>query len=480
MPNYARYTFKLVSIGLVEDGFCPASKPVIIKVKMTTRKYLYSIIMSGVLLANSTFVQAQEDTTDILIQVLVRKGILSEAEASEIQQEVSTVLQVQKAEIVDAAVAEVGNTYRQAESISMPSKLSNIKLSGDARFRYHYENGESRSGENNDRSRWRYRIRLGSIYDFKESPFSLGVRLETATSNDSNNTNFGGFFDKSGGGMNVGQLYLAYRGEDWRITFGKQGTSFYLPKMLWDGDLNPEGLTESITRGAWTFTAGQYIIDEENESKETIGGPSVTDDALLMAQAKWSNGNGLTLAPIVMAATGGTSNFSESGTFSGANSVKYFHDFAFVALPFEYGFSTGDGIKHKIFGAWGTNLEGNELVNDPDSPFFDGNAGQSSKDQVANLGYQFGSAKKAGQQQWSAEYRFMEAGGYTPNLSDSDWAKGQVNQGGYVVNYKKMLTDFFNLSVTYLVGDSIDDDYLASPGKAGDTQVLLIDGVVSF
>ena len=74
----------------------------------------------------------------------------------------------------------------------------------------------------------------------------------------------------------------------------------------------------------------------------------------------------------------------------------------------------------------------------------------------------------------------MEAGAYTPNLSDSDWAKGQLNQGGYVINYKQMFTDFFNLSVTYLVGDSIDDDYMASPGNKGNTQVLLIDGVVSF
>ena len=55
-----------------------------------------------------------------------------------------------------------------------------------------------------------------------------------------------------------------------------------------------------------------------------------------------------------------------------------------------------------------------------------------------------------------------------------------MNQGGYVINYKQMFTDFFNLSVTYLVGDSIDDDYMASPGNKGNTQVLLIDGVVSF
>lgn len=439
-----------------------------------------TFLLSGALLFGSSVALAQDDTTDILIQVLLRKGILTESEASEIRQEVSAVAEAQKTEIVEAAVAQVESAYSPEPSVPLPSSLSGLTLSGNARFRYHYENAESRAGENNDRSRWRYRIRLGSVYQFHESPFSLGVQLESATSNDSNNSNFGGYFDKAGGGINLGRLYLAYKGDDWAVVFGKQASPFYLPKMLWDGDLNVEGLSESITRGAWTFTAGQYIIDEENESKETVGGQSVTDDALFMAQAKWTNGEGLVLAPIAMASTGGNSNFSESGTFAGANSVRYFHDFAVVGLPFEYGFATGNGAKHKIFGAWGVNLKGDELVNDPDSPFYGGTPGQSSKNQFANLGYQFGSAKRAGQRQWSAEYRFMEAGAYTPNLSDSDWAKGEVNQGGYVLNFKQLFTDFFGLSVTYLVGDSIDDDYLASPGNLGNTQVLLVDGEVKF
>ncbi|WP_283396416.1 hypothetical protein [Candidatus Pelagisphaera phototrophica] len=43
-----------------------------------------------------------------------------------------------------------------------------------------------------------------------------------------------------------------------------------------------------------------------------------------------------------------------------------------------------------------------------------------------------------------------------------------------------MFTDFFGLSVTYFAGDSIDDEYLASPGNLGNTQVLLVDGEIKF
>jgi hypothetical protein len=118
-----------------------------------------------VLLFGSPISHSQDDTTDVLIEVLVRKGILTQVEAADIKAEVSSVMEAQKTEIVNAAVAQVESKYvsEAPPSVPMPSALSGLQLYGNARFRYHYENRESRSGENNDRSRWRYRLRLGSI-----------------------------------------------------------------------------------------------------------------------------------------------------------------------------------------------------------------------------------------------------------------------------------------------------------------------------
>ena len=45
-----------------------------------------TFILSGAFLLAAPIVKAQDNSTDILIQVLLRKGILSESEASEIRQ----------------------------------------------------------------------------------------------------------------------------------------------------------------------------------------------------------------------------------------------------------------------------------------------------------------------------------------------------------------------------------------------------------
>ena len=137
------------------------------------------------------------------MQVLIRKGIISQEEAVEIRSEVLTM--TEQATPVSATASK---SSPEANYIPMPSKLKGLKLYGDARFRYQYENARSQSGNNNDRSRWRYRARFGTDYQFKESAYSVGVRLETGESNDSTNVNYGGFFDKSGDqlGIRLGEV----------------------------------------------------------------------------------------------------------------------------------------------------------------------------------------------------------------------------------------------------------------------------------
>ncbi len=410
-----------------------------------------------------------ESSTDVLLRVLVRKGILSEEEASEVRQEVSVVSQYEQAAIVEEAVQEF-----QSASMPMPSNLSGLKLYGDARFRYQYENAEKISGENNDRSRWRYRARFGADMTFAESGFSMGARLETSSSNDSTNVNYGGFFDKAGDELYLGLAYLRYQNEVGDFYLGKHKQPFYLSKAFWDSDINPEGLSESFSAGNWTFTSGQYIIDEERESRS----PSSEDDYLIAAQANWTDGEGLVIAPIVMATSGGSSENSESATFKGENAIKSFHDFFVIALPFEYSFS-GGGQKQKIFGTLGKNLEADKAVADIDSPFY-GGPDSDDQDLFFNLGYQVGSAKKAGAWQYGLEYRYIEGAAFTPNLTDSDFAKNHTNQHGFVFSAAYGVTDFFTTALTYMKSDTIDSDYSSPVADAGDVQVLQIDGNVKF
>ena len=68
----------------------------------------------------------------------------------------------------------------------------------------------------------------------------------------------------------------------------------------------------------------------------------------------------------------------------------------------------------------------------------------------------------------------------TSNDSSNANFGGSFDKADYVINSKRAFRNFFNLSVTYLVGDSTDDDCLSSPCDKGDTQVLSVDGVVTF
>ena len=107
-----------------------------------------------------------------------------------------------------------------------------------------------------ERKRERYRLRIGLKGKLTDDWF-FGVRLETSTNPRSTNVTFGddsGPFGKSSDSINVGQAYLGYRGfPGVTLTAGKMGNPFVNTLLVWDGDLNPEGLAEQWKR---TFTIG--------------------------------------------------------------------------------------------------------------------------------------------------------------------------------------------------------------------------------
>lgn len=371
---------------------------------------------------------------------------------------------------LSASAIVTGATYSQLQAeegafVSLPKNVSNIELYGDARFRFQYEDVEDKDG----RSRWRYRARLGANVKFDNPAYSMGFRLETGEANDSTNANFGGYFDKVGDELFLGLVFMKYTADDWDLTIGKHKQPFTIQKAWWDGDINPEGLSETFAVGDVTVKLGQYIIDEEDERKASGG-----DDFLFVAQAEWKTDN-LTLSPFTMVSTGGSSTSSETGTFSGENSNTVLGDFFVVALPFEYKVSSG-----KFFGTWGVNLNGDDLMTTPDTVYYSGNLDNSSQNQFFNIGYQHGSAKKEGQSQFGIEYRFIEAGAYTPNLSDSDFAKNHTNQEGFVAHYKHMFTDFFAGQVTVIMSDPIDSGYTANVSDSATIKILQVDASIKF
>jgi Putative porin len=205
-------------------------------------------------------------SSDPLLNTLIKKGILTEDEARSIKSE---------------ADASQSNSLPAPESkwkISNPIK--NVELFGDLRFRYEYRSAQAPTDDRVALDRYRYAFRLGLRGELVDQ-FYYGFRLETAANprspwvtfgSSTSGTPYQGPFGKSTAGINLGQIYLGWRPADWvDITVGKMANPLYTTPMTWDTDLNPEGLAERFKYpvGEADFFAnfGQFIYQDTNPNQ---------------------------------------------------------------------------------------------------------------------------------------------------------------------------------------------------------------------
>ena len=192
-----------------------------------------------------------------LLDLLVKKRLITDQEAEEVRTEL---------------VKESASTSAGKWKLSTP--ITEIELYGDARLRYEYRGG--RTGSNGplaapapgvaghddwlERDRLRYRLRVGLRGTLADDWF-FGLRLETSTSNRSTNVTFGadsnnGPFSKNDDGIFVGQAYFGYTGfPDFKFTGGRMPQPLITTSMVWDDDINPEGLAEQW-KHTFTFNLG--------------------------------------------------------------------------------------------------------------------------------------------------------------------------------------------------------------------------------
>src|SRR3989440_2147974 len=158
-------------------------------------------------------VAARAQDGGALLDLLVRKKIITNQEAEEVRAELTK---------------EVATTSAGKWKLSTP--ITELELYGDARLRYEYRGGETGGVEPlaapspgaagrhdwQERERERYRLRIG-LRGTLADDWVFGVRLETSTNTRSTNVTCGGdshngAFAKYSDGINVGQVYLGYRG----------------------------------------------------------------------------------------------------------------------------------------------------------------------------------------------------------------------------------------------------------------------------
>ncbi|MEI9864003.1 MAG: putative porin [Limisphaerales bacterium] len=219
--------------------------------------------------------QSQAQSSDALIDKLVDKGILTTKEAQELREESDQDF----------------NTAFQAKT-GIPDWVTSYKLSGD--FRGRFEQFTSSNPNFVERTRLRYRLRVGAVVSMKgnlETGFQLASGDPSGNYGGNPNSNTSTFQnDFSGKSVWINLAYGKWtpvNTDGWLFTttIGKMENPFQVTPMVFDVDLTPEG---AAFQGGYTFnehhalllTGAAFVLDEEPLSGQ--------DPAMFGGQLIWN------------------------------------------------------------------------------------------------------------------------------------------------------------------------------------------------
>lgn len=472
---------------------------------MFVKKFTLVAIAASMLAAITT--RAQD--AGALLDLLVRKHLITDQEAEEVRADLTK----------EAATTSAGKW-----KLSTP--ITELELYGDVRMRYEVRTGEvglpntvDALGDNSQRNRARYRLRLGLKGVLMDDWF-FGLRLETSTNPRSTNVTFGGDsssgpFAKNDDSINVGQAYLGYKGlKDFTFTAGRMANPFVNTTMVWDSDINPEGLAEQwkhsfkISLGGGESNAAevastskdgkavasvattseprtitidlfanfaQFVYDDENPENSLGPAPSgvPNTDAYMLgyqigAKIGFTKTVYLQLAPTIYNYTGNGDTFNKhfsgdpdfispmgrtSRNQTGINSLLVFD------MPGEFGWTMGE-LPMRVFGDFAVNFDGDERAAAAGHP------DKGDNRYAYQIGLGIGKVKVKHDWQVDVFWQHVDQFALDPNLVDSDLYDSRVNMEGVAVRMGYAVTDAIIANLTYGYGWQIDDDL--GTGGTGD------------
>lgn len=358
--------------------------------------------------------------------------------------------------------------------------------SGDIRLRHQEETKQTQGKTTSDeqrRDRFRFRFN-GDV--LLQKGWGAGFALETGSAADSGNQSFLSGNDDYG--LYLARAYVSYRySNELYFLGGKFRNLFYTTDLVWDGDINPQGLAESYTvqlggrsgKDTLEFRAGQIIM---SDVKESVVGPAGRDTYLFNQQAVYSlyfgqnNASSLVIAPGFMLSTNSVIGATGNET-SFAGNTRYYN---IITVPGELNFAgiAGEGSALKAYWDFAYNTTGKDQVYKSY-----GIANTFKADRTAwlvGVGYSQGTGKVQGDYSLKLDYRELGIGALDVNLSDSDFGFGNLNQKGFKFAASYNLTDFASLNAAYFYTTD-KQETLSNPVAALDhSQILQLDLNVKF
>jgi hypothetical protein len=446
--------------------------------------FRYAVLATGAFAGCLCGTNAHAQSSDALLDKLVDKGILTVKEATELRHE-----------------ADKDFTKAFSSKSGMPDWVTALKINGDMRARYDYFSSQNDAFV--ERSRFRYRLRLGVVATIKDN-FEVGARL---TSSDPAGT-FGGdpisgntTFQDNGAKKFV-YLDLAYG--KWTfvntkpisesITVGKMENPFTFSDTVFDNDYTPEGAGYNLTWRAndqhtLKVNAGIFVLDE-------LGGDS-KDPYLYGAQVRWeaawskkiASSLGVGLLNIVneQSLTNNAVPNQNRGNTRNAGTGVLANNFNPVIADGSFTYTFEDGLPAVYTAPFPVKLFG-EYVN---------NVAISDHEQAVQAGIVFGKAGKKGLWEVAYKYKYVGAEVWYEEFGDSDfgayYAGTLANSGfgagygagtnlrGHVAKLSYSPFDSLTLSATYYRARCINGVAVAPPlSSNSDMTRLIVDAMWKF
>ncbi|MEO8157309.1 MAG: putative porin [Betaproteobacteria bacterium] len=436
----------------------------------TSKRLILAAAIAGLFGAAPAFADMET-----LLDKLHEKGVLSDEDYQQMSTEARAERRTQALKDATEVEKEQKAKSTTASSLKVPDALKSMELYGDLRLRY--ENRIARAASDaatsEERQRWRYAFRLGLRGDASDD-FFYGFRLDTGTygrsawvtmadDNSAGSTGKAAQSNKTNDAVAVGLAFIGWKPTDWaQVIAGRQSNPLFTSAMVWDPDINPEGLTEKfsykLSDNATLFaTAGQYLYTQIGKRSGAWTSAKLNDPSLNLGSSQ--------SAMLFATEVGGAYKFSENtATRAAVNFYKYrltqddtvfntdfqgtggsasdlgIRNLQIVEIPMEVRFPVSR-LSGAVFADYAWNTKGKaraaasatpQYENDNKAMMIGLSLASAGVPQGLGQGPTLGSSAKKGTWEVRSYWQRTQQFALDPNMLDSDFFE-RTNMAGYFV-----------------------------------------------
>ncbi len=292
-----------------------------------------------------------------------------------------------------------------------------LTFKSDLRLRYESKDADGKM----NRGRARFRLRIAAETKLDDN-WTLGFRLASGSDPDPTSTNQSMDDNFAKKDMWIDRVYAIYKAGNVKIAAGKIANPFETTDIIWDSDINLEGVAETFSFENGHITLGQMVLSENS---------SAADAYLLAAQG------GFTFSRVsVNLGYYSYSNYVENSPYAGGNLFE--NGTAYTLMDLLVNVEITD--QFSVWAHYVTNSDAEDTLTTGDK-----------EDTATGLGFTY----KMDDWKLSVKYADIEPNAVVGAFSDSDF--GQANRKGYKVSLSKKLRKNVSMGMAYFDTEASTD-----------------------